>query len=107
MAAITDPQAVKFANEKVRVTADLMAQLYYTCKALVNDWNATGLSAKITNTADLIVDGAATDGRNPLTGAQATNIITRAMEVIADYEAGANGKLNTVLAVKVNGAARF
>lgn len=107
MAAITDPTAVKFANEKIRPTADLMGSLYFTAKALVAEWNATGMSAKITNTADNIVDGSATDGRNPMTGAQATAIVTRAQEVIADYEATSNAKLNTVLVPAVNKAAKF
>jgi hypothetical protein len=53
------------------------------------------------------VDGAATDGRNVITGAKATSIITRAMEFITDYEAGSNAKLNTVVQVRVNGGARF
>ena len=107
MVAITNVQAVKFANEQVRIMADLMASNYYTAKSIVNSWNATSISSLITNTADNIVDGSAQDGRSPITGAQATNIITRAMEIISDYEANTNAKLNTVLAVKVNGEARL
>jgi hypothetical protein len=53
------------------------------------------------------VDGSATDGRSPITGIAATNIVNRASEMIADFEAASNAKLNTVLQVKVNGAARF
>lgn len=107
MPAITDPAAVKFANEKIRPMADAMAQSYFTAKSLVAEWNAVTMSAKITNTADLITDGSAQDGRNQITGAQATNVITRAMEIIADYEATSSAKLNTVVVVAVNRGARF
>lgn len=107
MPDITNPQAVVFANEKIRVMADLMASNYLTAKTLVADWNALSMSSLITNTSDNIVDGSATDGRSPITGIQATAIVTRAMEIIADYEAGSNAKLNTVLQVKVNGQAKF
>ena len=103
MADITNTQAVKFCNEKVRTVADRMAQLYYAAKAVVDEWNSNSLSGVIPNTTDVVVDGAATDGRFIITGAKATSIITRAQEVVADYEAGSNAKLNTVLQVAVNG----
>lgn len=107
MAAITNVQAVKFSNERIRPMADLLYTNYLTCKSIVNQWNAQAVSSVITNTADNIVDGSAQDGRSPITGAQATAIITRAQEVITDYEANTNAKLNTVALVEVNGTARF
>lgn len=107
MPAITDPAAAKFSNEKIRVMADELATVYFTAKALVASWNATSMGSKITNTADLISDGSAQDGRTQITGAQATAIVTRAQEFITDYEAGSNAKLNTALIPRVNGGARF
>lgn len=104
---ITDPAAVKFCNEQARIMADCMAQNYYTAKVIVNNWNALGMSSLVTNDASVVVDGSATDGRNQVTGAKITSIITRAMEIIADYEASSNAKLNTVLQVRVNGTAKF
>jgi len=98
---IKHPTAVRFANEKIRVGADLLTR-YYFLKEVVDEWNATGMSAFITNTADVIEDGSATDGRNVITGIDATAIITRMMEVISDMEAGGNAKLNTVNKVAVN-----
>ena len=104
---ITNAQAIAFCNQQVRKMADSMASNYATCKAIVNNWNALSMSSLITNDASNIVDGSATDGRSPITGAMATNIITRAQEVITDYEATSNAKLNTVIQVKVNGGAQF
>ena len=105
--ANTNPTAIAFSNDKARVMADCMATSYYTAKSIVNEWNANSISSIIPNDSTLIADCAATDGRNQVTGAQITNIITRAMEIIADYEASSDAKLNTVQQVKVNGQAAF
>ena len=104
MANITDAEAIRFCNEWARPAADRLAQRYYTAKALVNEWNARSMSAKIPNRADAGVDGSgsAGDGRPGVTAAQITAIITRAQELITDYEATSNAKLNTILAVAVN-----
>lgn len=107
MAAITDPVAIRFANEKIRVAADMMAQNYWTAKSLLAEWNATGMSTRIPNTADTLTDGSAQDGRHPMTAAQATAVITRAQEVITDYEATSSAKLNTVMLPAVNTQGRF
>ena len=85
MAAITNPQAIKFSNEKIRVAADLIAQLDNFANTVINEWNALGGAALIPNTADVINDGASIngvdatggDGRPFITGAKATNIINR------------------------------
>jgi hypothetical protein len=104
MANITDAEAIRFCNEWARPAADRLAQRYYTAKALVNEWNARDMVVKIPNTADVIVDGSggAGDGRPGVTAAQITAIITRAQELVTDYEATSQAKLNTVLAVAVN-----
>lgn len=107
MAAITDGSAVAFSNQKIRVMADLMYSNYQTAKSLLAEWNARSMSSLIVNTTDLIVDGSPADGRTQITGAQATNIVTRAQEIITDYEATSNAKLNTVAVVSVNGGAKF
>lgn len=106
MADITSPQAVQFCNEEIRVVADLFEQLYWSSKKLDLNWNTT-YSALIPNTVDVIVDGAATDGRKIITGQMVNNIINRAFEFITDQEAAGNAKLNTVLQVSVNGQSRF
>lgn len=121
--AVTDPRAVKFCNEKIRPTADLLACAYYTAKALMQAWNAQGMAALIPNTAPLVQDGASNngtdatggDGRPLMKGTDANAIVTRAQDLINWMEgataiSAGNGSLavlNTVLAVKVNGTARF
>ena len=107
MADITNAQAVAFSNNRIRPMADLLYTAYQTAKSIVDQWNAQDVSSVLPNTTDPIVDGSAQDGRPPITGAKATNVITRCQDLIADYEASSNAKLNTVTAVQVNGGARF
>lgn len=103
MAEITNAEAVKFCNEKVRVAADKLAQLYYTAKAVSQEWTANDLGSVIAyNNGDLVVDGSAQDGRHPISGIDVNNLITRLTEIVADMEAGGGAKLNTVLAVATN-----
>jgi len=44
---ITNPEAVRFCNERVRQLADIATKYYYAAKAFTNEWNATGMGAKI------------------------------------------------------------
>ena len=104
MATITDPEAVRFCNEQVRVGADKLAQMYYAAKAIKDEWIANPNLATLIafDNPDDVVDGSATDGRHPISGIEVNNLITRLGELITDMEAGGNAKLNTVLAVAVN-----
>jgi len=93
--------------------ADLLYTLYETAESVAAQWNAQGVSAIIPNDTTVIADGAATDGRPPMTNAQVNNIINRCLDVVnwmngsASVPAGDNSKavLSTVAAVQVNGKA--
>ena len=100
--AITDASAIKFSNEKIRVAADKLYGAYLFAKEVITDWNAVSMSTLITNTSDVISDGSITDGRTQITGAEATSVITRLQELVTDYEASSNSKLNTVVKPSVN-----
>jgi len=102
MADITNPEAVRFCNERVRVVADRLAQAYTLAKQVQAEWFANSMAELLPNDGSLVIDGSATDGRHPITGANVTNIITRCGELITDYEANTNAKLNTVLGVAVH-----
>ena len=102
MADVTSQEAIKFCNAKVRVAADKLAQAYYFAKLVQQEWFATSMASGIPNDASPILDGSATDGRHPITGASATAIVSRCMDLVSDMEAGGNAKLNTILAVAVN-----
>jgi len=113
--ANSNPQAVAFANQKIRPMADLLYSAYETARSVLQQWNSQSVSSVIPNDSTVIADGAATDGRPPMTNAQATNIITRCTDIInwmegsAAISAGDGSKavLGTVSAVEVNGIARL
>lgn len=113
--AITSPAAIRFSNEKIRVAADLLAQLDNFANTVINEWNAAGGTALIPNTADVIRDGASPtddlgtngDGRLVITGAKANNIINRltslrASTANAGLAMGVTGVRDTVLQVATN-----
>lgn len=102
MPDITNPQAIKFANEKIRPLADAYAQLYYAVKAAGQQYTAGNLSAVFTATNDLIADGSATDGRLPITSNQVRGFITQMGALLTDLEATNNTKLNVLMQIAVN-----
>lgn len=115
--ANTNVQAITFVNQQIRPMADVLYSAYLSAKKIVQEWNGQSLSTVIPNDSTLIADGSATDGRPQITDAQATNIITRCMELISWFENGlvaspfnatvTNSYLNTVVAVQVNGKTQF
>lgn len=102
MADITNAEAVKFCNEEIRPLADQYAQLYWACKTVAEAWAARGMGTLIPNTADVIVDGSATDGRAQITGAKVNTFATSVTALIGDLEASANAKLNILHQIAVN-----
>ena len=102
MADITNVEAVKFSNERIRVAANKLNAAYQFANAVVAEWFATGGGELFPNTSDGVVDGSATDGRHPITGADVNNIVTRLLELKTDFEADSSAKLNTILQVATN-----
>jgi hypothetical protein len=104
---ITDPNAIRFANTRIRVAADLIAQLDTLAGVILAEWNAQNLGATFTNDAEVVVDGSATDGRPVITGAKVNNIINRltslrSASASSGLAMGAAGVRDTVLQVAVN-----
>jgi hypothetical protein len=115
MPAINNPVAIKFCNEKIRVAADLLAQVDNFALSVTNEWTALGGAVLIPNTADVVQDSASPngtnttggDGRPGITGAMVNNIINRLNELRSAVASqglamGASGVRNTVLQVAVN-----
>jgi len=103
MANITNPEVVKFANEKIRRLNDMHVAHYRTCKEFKAEWDTLGYGAIFAvSNSDVVVDGAPADGRHAMTSFDANNAYNRASEVVADYEANTNTKLNQANAIAVN-----
>ncbi len=94
-------QAVKFCNESIRVAADKLAQSYFANQVL-DEWYARNLGSVIPVDCGEIEDGAAVDGRPVITGNEVHLMMSRISEIVADYEASNNAKLNTILQVSPN-----
>lgn len=63
MADITNPQVVKFCNEKVRTAADLIEKTRRTCEQLLVDLVGVETLVQAAADKDQIDDGSKTDGR--------------------------------------------
>ena len=79
--AITDPAAVKWSNEKVRVAADKLADAYNFAVQVQSEWNS-GMSGDFPNDSQVVEDGAHSgaanpDGRTEITGIMVNNIMNR------------------------------
>ena len=94
-------EVIRFSNEKVRVAADLLAQLDNFGVATLNEWFANP-AVQPTNDTTPIDDGSGDsgDGRPQCTGAKIHNIITR----LADFKTTMDGPgvRDTVLQFAVN-----
>lgn len=107
--AIDNPQAVRFCNEQVRILADTLLSAYRTAQAVRDFYYAHPELGDLfyQNSSELVEDGSAFDGRPRMTGNDVLGLITRADELVADYQATNNAKLNTVLKAAVNGQSRL
>lgn len=102
MADITNPQAVRFCNERVRRAADRFAQLYYRCCVLRDEWTAQGMASLIPNDAGSeVIDGSQTDGRPIITGADVHNMKDRVLDLLNLLDADGGAKLAEILRVAV------
>lgn len=97
----TNPQAVKFANERFRKLADKTAQHYLYCIVIREKIAAGGIDNLFPANKDPIVDGSAEDGRSPLTNEDIKAMISGMNQIIDFYEANPNLK-DLMLRVAVN-----
>jgi hypothetical protein len=106
MAAVTDPNAIRYCNTRIRPLGDKLVQAYWLAKEIIAEGAALGLTSGATplipNDTSQIVDGSATDGRPQIQGADVYNIQAIATTLITSLEANTNTKLNQALRVAVN-----
>lgn len=101
MPPITNPEAVRFANERSRPLADLVAGAFQAIQAYWQAWDAKGLGAVIPNDSSVIADGSDADGRTPITGADLHQLKSLCDDLVM-MGVGENTKIPTVLKVSVN-----
>lgn len=102
MADNTNPQAIFVVNNHIRPAADKFAQLYNRCKALAAEASAENWAALFPNNADIIIDGAASDGRAIITNADVNVFITIITGYITFMEQNSNANRNNVFKIATN-----
>ncbi len=108
MANNTNAQAIAFCNQDIRPGCDAVVSAYLTMKRIVQVWNGQNMVALIPNDANLVQDGATTDGvakadgRPPITDGQVNVAIANMNTLIASFEANSSIILNQFLQVSVN-----
>lgn len=107
MPDITNPQAVLFANTKVRPFADAMLTAIQTARNFEADYGANAGDTLFPNTADLIADGSETDGRFRLRADTVRALRTLAQDLAIWAATGAPTREARLRTVAVNGASRF
>lgn len=102
-----NPQAVKFANEKVRIFADAILTAIQTARAFDADYGALSGDALFPNDAFLLVDQSETDGRPRVQNQTVRALRTMAQDLVIWAAAGSPAREIRLRTVAVNGAARF
>ena len=103
MANITDPTAILFCNTQVRTGADKTMQFYWWMKALKVEYLANpNLATLLPNDSSPVLDGSATDGRTPITGADVQAFLTNVNTFITSLEANSSAILNNFAKISVN-----
>lgn len=101
--AITNPTAVTYSNEKLRVTANKLAQAFNFINAAINEWDALDMGSIITDySTNIMEDDADTDGRPVVSGQDLNDLKDLMDEFRNNFTANTNAKLNMVLKVAVN-----
>ena len=107
---INNPVAVKFSNERVRPAADTIARAYSAAKGILAMWSAQKMGTRITDTTDVIIDGAKQDGRLSISGADANRIIEALSTIVTALDGVAsdgNTHITNALRVAVNPVAHI
>lgn len=87
--SVNNPEVVKFCNEGLRPTADLLVRAYKSAQALIENYDATQMSSKIPvdeTFSDWIEDGSANDGRPQISAGGVTLTIQNIRALLAQLE---------------------
>jgi len=97
---ITDPTAIDFSNRKLRPAADRLAQINYWFESIIDELAKREEQdpAFIPDDATVMDDGADTDGRPVVTGAQLQQLVV----LMRGYRAQFAGVMSDILAIAVN-----
>lgn len=107
MADITNPQAVHFANEKVRVFVEVLLSAAQTAEVFDEMYAALAGDTLFPNTADLIADGSEVDGRPRIQAQQVRAIRTIAQDLATWLATNSPTRLSRLRAATDKGESKF
>lgn len=86
MADNTNPQAIRFCNEKLRPACDRLISAIRTIREMRAEWDAQGIGPLVAGSQELLdgnmADGSASDGRTRITGYDANLANTSAQALL-------------------------
>jgi len=88
MPEITDAEAIRFVNEKIRPMAEKLRALDALIDDLRTSWFGGGLSAHFATGADTVADGREAEGVSRLTAQDVTNLMTQAGTIATQFDGG-------------------
>lgn len=103
----SNPQAVRFANERCRVFAEALLTAIRTAKAFVELYDAGSLDSIFPATADNIADGSEVDGRPRLSNNAVRALKTAAQDVVTWAGQGTPTREVRLRAMSDKGESRF
>ena len=104
MADINEPTAIFFVNTRLRPFADRRIQTYFEAKSLLLEFDSKDLAGVIKSSQDLIDDGAARDGRKPITAEDVFRLVEDARAFVKNFESDTDSAmLNGKVAVNYRG----
>ena len=100
--AITDPVAIRFANERIRRAADALCRNITEAKGILQQWTVQGMASRFPDDGTQLSDGSPADGRPPATGADVHRLIEALQAIVAAAESQAsNGQTHGANALKI------
>lgn len=97
--AVTNPEAIKFTNERIRPAADKFAASYIAAVAHMAAWEA--VKALVPNDDTLIEDNRQNEGVSQLTGRDVHTIAAMVKNIKDTLEANSNALRDVVFKVSV------
>ena len=100
--AVTDPVAIRFANERVRRAAEALYRNIAEAKGIIQQWLVQGMASRFPDDGTQLADGSPGDGRPPATGADVHRLIEALQAIVTAADAQAsNGQTHAANALKI------
>lgn len=87
MADITDPEVIRFVNDRIRPHAERLRAVKAESASIVSAWFGLGINTRCPNDSSPLADGRTAEGVSRLTGIDITNLVGQAANISSQYNA--------------------